>query len=268
MSTGFKETETTLVIQSESPRLIANDIAALPSIGGYKLLSRGSLAMKDVYLDSIDELLESRQAGLRIRKIGHEILIAFKGPPEYREQDVVERLEIEAPWSHDVLDRILGELVELGIGMPDRATFPAKIDEGADPVSVMKRMGFEVAQKRTTDRTIRNVVESEPETVMAELAIDAVVYHLCGFDINHFEVELEVKGEGGIESVNSVVGILEGMYGRHLRKWKYSKLVTGRAMEKLLKYRAMKRYFEENGDLKPAAYDRIKEFIDTGKQRG
>ena len=100
------------------------------------------------------------------------------------------------------------------------------------------------------------------------LAVDAVVYHLKGLDVNHFEVELEVKGRGGLESVNIMATMLQEMFGRELREWRYSKLVTGRTIENLMTKGVLKNLLEANGDLKPEAYDRIMEFLDEGARPG
>jgi hypothetical protein len=53
----MKEVEVTLIILSERPRAVVDDIAALTSVASYRLLSQGSRAIHDFHVDTSDRAL-------------------------------------------------------------------------------------------------------------------------------------------------------------------------------------------------------------------
>jgi len=96
------------------------------------------------------------------------------------------------------------------------------------------------------------------------LAIDSVAYSFGGQKIRHHEVEIEAKVEDGSEAIERVTKGLMEMYEATLRPWKYSKLATGKAIEKLLGEGALEELLDINNNLKPSAYGKIDRFFKGG----
>jgi hypothetical protein len=257
-----REVEATLIICSEEPELIAREIAGLGSIKHYRLFPQDSQEIHDRYFDTPEHALQSQRLGLRIREVGGMHLIALKGSSETSGWGSAERLEIEEIWSENAVRRMVRELRNRRVQLPPLPEDFSRVD----PLDVMTRLGLEVIQDRETHREIRTIVFAGKEKgrVLAELAIDSVAYHFGDRKIRHHEVEIEAKAEGGSEAIERVTKGLMGMYEATLRPWKYSKLATGKAIEKLLKEGALKEFLDNNNNLKPSAYDRIDDLLRRG----
>ncbi|HZA21624.1 MAG TPA: CYTH domain-containing protein, partial [Dehalococcoidia bacterium] len=169
----MKEVESTLIISSEEPQAIVEDIAALTSIASYQLLPQGSLAIHDYHVDTPDRTLHYAGLSLRVREIDARPYLTLKGPPRRIGPGVVERLEIEAPWSEEALSRVAKELAHRNIRL--LLTMPAL--DSADPLDVMVGLGLQTIQHRENYRQIRNLVMTDAgeRPVLAELAIDSVI---------------------------------------------------------------------------------------------
>lgn len=250
-----REIESTLIIWSENPQAIARQIASVASIANYRLLPQDSKTIHDFYFDTPDGALQTQMLALRIREIGRTHWLTLKGPSQPTDwEGGAERLEIEALWSTDALTRVAKELGDRGIKiLQQRQDF-----DYAHPLDVMASLGLEVFQDRESHRKVRNIIRGEESnSVLAELAIDSVVYHLSGQEICHHEVEIEVKEENGSTVIKTVVESLVAMCGPALRRWDHSKLATGKAIEKLLSEGALEDLLDINNNLKPIAYDKI-----------
>ena len=131
------------------------------------------------------------------------------------------------------------------------------------PLDVMTNLGLEVIQDRETQRQVRNVMPmgQEGEAILAELAIDSVVYHFNDKAIRHHEVEIEAKARDGSTVLRTVIESLIATYGPALQRWDYGKLATGKAIEELLNEGALEGLLDINNHLKPGAYDRIAGFL-------
>ncbi|MFQ6102203.1 MAG: CYTH domain-containing protein [Anaerolineae bacterium] len=253
-----RESEAALIIRSENPRAVARQVAGLTSIAGYRLLPRGSMAIHDVYFDTLNHALQTQELALRVREIGAAHWITLKGQSQPSSWGGVNRLEIEVPWSQNALTRVVKELVGRGIKMPQqRQDF-----DRTQPLEVMTSLGLEVIQERETHRQARDIVSAGEESrLLAELAIDSVVYRFGDQQIHHHEVEIEVKAEGVFAAIDTVIETLVTICGPALRRWDHSKLTTGKAIEKMLGEGALQGLLDANSNLKPAAYDRIDDYL-------
>jgi inorganic triphosphatase YgiF len=253
MSSNSEEIEATLIIRSENPQAVVSQIAGLTSIGNYRLLPQDPKTIHDLYFDTPNGALRTHELALRVRAIGAAHWITLKGPSRPTDWGGMERLEIEAPWSRDTLTNVVRELANRGIElMEKRQGF-----DRAHPLEVMSGLGLIVIQDRETHRQIRNIVSvgAERSAVLAELAIDYVVYHFSDRQIGHHEVEIEAKAKGGSTASKTVIENLVATYGPALRRWDHGKLATGRAIERMLRERALQGLVDANDNLKPGAYD-------------
>jgi inorganic triphosphatase YgiF len=260
MRSDSREIEAALVIWSENPQVVAGQIADLTATGNYRLLPRDPQLIHDLYLDTPDRALQTQQLALRVREIGTTLWVTLKGRSEPTDcEGCAERLEIERLWSKDALARVLAELVNRGIKVPQQHQ---DLDY-AHPLDVMAGLGLEPVQDRESHRQVRNVVAAgeKSNSVLAELAIDSVVYHFGGQGIRHHEVEVEAKGGGSSAVIKPVVESLVATYGAALRRWDHSKLVTGRAIEKMLNEGALEGLLDIHNNLKPVAYDKIDDYL-------
>lgn len=254
-----QESEATLIIWSENPQAVARRIAGLTSIASYRLLPRGSMAIHDVYFDTLDHALQTQELALRVREIGAAHWITLKGQSQPSGWGGVNRFEIEVPWSQDALTRVVKELAGRRIKtLQQRQDF-----DRAQPLEVVASLGLEVIQDRETHRQVRDIVSAgeESSSVLAELAIDSVVYHLSDQQIYHHEVEIEAKAEDVSAVFDAVIETLVTTYGPALRRWDHSKLITGKVIEKMLGEGSLQGLLDANNNLKPAAYDRIDDYL-------
>ncbi|HIE30313.1 TPA: CYTH domain-containing protein [Candidatus Poribacteria bacterium] len=257
-----REIESTLIICSEKPKTVVRQIGSLTSIANYRLLFRDTETIHDLYFDTRDRSLQTRRLALRIREIGAMRWITLKGPSLPTDWGGVERLEIEEPWSQDALTRVVRELMSRKIKMPQqRQDF-----DYAHPLDVMMNLRLEIVQDRNTHRQVRNIVSAseESKSVLAELAIDSVVYHFSGQAICHHEVEIEVKVEDSFTVLKTVIESLVAMYNPALRRWHHGKLATGKAIENLLSEGALEGLLDIERNLKPVAYDKIDDYLMRG----
>jgi inorganic triphosphatase YgiF len=258
MKSDSREIEAALIIWSENPQAVATQIAVLTSIANYRLLPHASLMIHDVYFDTLDHALQTQELALRVREIGAAHWITLKGQSQPSDWGGVDRLEIEVPWSKDALTRVVQELVDREINiLQQRQDF-----DDAHPLDVMASLGLEPIQDRENHRRVRNIVKgAESSSVLAELAIDSVVYHFSGQEIWHHEIEIEGKAGGSSVVIKIAVESLVAMYGPALRRWGHGKLATGKAIEKMLSEGALEGLLDINNNLKPVAYDRIDDYL-------
>lgn len=213
----------------------------------------------DLYLDTPDRELQAQELALRIREIGARRWVTLKGQSQPTGWDSMERLEIEMRWSKDALARVVKELADRGIRVrQQRQDF-----DYAHPLDVMAALGLEAVQDRESCRQVRNIIPGGEEgpSILAELAIDSVVYHFSDQEIHHHEVEIEEKEGGSPALIKPVVEGLVAMYGPALRRWGHSKLAVGKALERMLREGALEGLLDTNNNLKPFAYDKIDDYL-------
>ena len=145
------EREAKLVIRDARPEAIADAVAALDHLAGARLVSAGEVALRDVYLDTPARALSRRGDALRVRVADDETLLTLKGSSREVDPGVLEREEIEEPWSAAALDRLRALLTARGIAL---GVAPA----AGEPVAALRAMGLEALQERETHRRLRNAL--------------------------------------------------------------------------------------------------------------
>jgi inorganic triphosphatase YgiF len=252
------ETEATLIVASENPEQILGKIGEISSVHNYQLLPGVKLTLNDCYFDKLSGDLSSRNWALRIRQIDEQSWIAAKGPSRETTPGVLERVEMEVAWSPEALDKLSKLLARHGIfinGLQER-----RISE--DPLEFFRDVGLRVIQKRQIARTVRHIRSTKKDRVLAELALDRVIYHFESRALLHHEIEIESKAKEAHSAIQSLAQYLLGLFPDELRKWRYGKLATGRAIEALVGEKS----FEEalsNDYLKPASYVLIERYLNA-----
>ena len=259
------ETEIALVICSEDPSGVADGIAGLTHLAGYRLVDFGAIDIHDYYYDTPDRRLRLGGMSLRLRVLESSTLLTLKGPAKELAGGALERLEIEESWSRRSLTRVLQELGRRGIHLPLPPTFP---EPEIPPSEVLGTMGLETVQHRRNQRSVRMVRSSKSKGggPLAELVIDQVTYYLKPGQVQHHEVEIEAKGEGGLEVLQEVAGELLRSYPDSLSRWRYGKLSIGAAAEELLGRSPGRDLLDAKNRLKPDAYRRIRDLLDSARR--
>jgi inorganic triphosphatase YgiF len=252
-----KETELAMVVMSEDPENVIDQVAWLSGIGAFRLSSPAEVLIHDTYYGRPGDEFEERQLALRVREVGAKRLITMKGPVLLNRDGVRERLELEMPWSRQSLDQALAVLSSNRLRVKQDDLF-----EEDSPESTLTGLGFRVVQRRSNRRMTREVAShDEPEQVLAELAIDTVIYELDPYLIHHHEVEVESKSEPGKHALATICRDLCDIF-EELRRWGYGKLVTGRAIEELLRKKELAAKPGEEYRLKPEDYATIRRQLD------
>lgn len=218
-----------------------------------------AVQLYDVYLDLPDACLQSLGIGVRIREVGGKLLLTLKGPGELIDGGGLRRSEVEEEWSVPALSAIIGCLSDFGVVVQR----PDSMAMDGDPLEVLSSLGFEVEHSRTTARRLLKVqAHRDPSPLLAELAIDTVVYHFAAGDITHHEVEIEIKGAGDVGVMQRVASALMNLWPESLRVWNYGKRSTGLVIESLLEEISFSSFVTANGTLLPGAYDIIAAHIE------
>jgi inorganic triphosphatase YgiF len=228
------EQEGALVVRADRPTEVLDEIAALAGIGEWAFEPLPAQTIEDVYFDDDKRSLGSRRVALRVRRMDEAILLTRKSPG-HRSGGVTTRVEIEAPWSPQALQRVVSELETIG----DAAWAPS-------PEDAFGAVGLRPVQRRTTNRVRRAVLDDDGRTI-AELALDSVSYDLTGGPARLCEAEVEARAE------DAAVGpILDALAARFdaLAPWPHSKVATGFAADRALRAGAI-----DGGELTPPALD-------------
>jgi hypothetical protein len=251
--TAPREFEIALIVRSEAPRQVADHVAALASVAEYRLLPHPSLPIHDRYFDTADGALTAGRVALRLRTAGESLLIAIKGPARRVEWGAVERLEFEAPWSGETLSKAIDVLQESGVVMPHR-----RVCRDA-PVEVLRALGLDIIQDRETERMPRSVTRSDDTgaSVIAELAVDAVAYHVGAAVVRTYEVEIEAKSVEGPRAVQAISESLVSQFAPALRPWPHGKLATGQTIERLYRDGSLRGLLGADNTLSPSTLDLI-----------
>lgn len=159
------------------PAAIVEAIRAL----GFAVDVHAVRLQRDVYLDSPRLDFARAGAGLRWRSAEGVSLICWKGPGIV-DEDVMTRLEVEAPWPSSRLPEASSEL-------------PAALRAHAQPLALARPLA-EIAVV-TCERHAFTVVSADGDA-RAELAVDAVTGHVSGHAVAFHEIELEIE-EGDAE---------------------------------------------------------------------
>jgi inorganic triphosphatase YgiF len=251
------EREATLLICSDRPEIVYQEIASLTTIGEYKLIPGEPQLLQDHYFDTSDGKLSARKWGLRLRRIGTDLWITLKGPSKQTEWGGRERVETEALWSKTSVAEVEAQLSRQGVYVD----FCARDLEHADPMEIMTRAGLVVIQRRNTRRAASAVISGTDGVIQAELAADSVAYFFPETEILHYEVEIESKGPNGPTAAVAIAEYLLAEYSPELKRWRHDKLATGWAIKELLAGGSLEGLLDVNNRVKSAAYDRIDEYL-------
>ncbi|MDR7544495.1 MAG: CYTH domain-containing protein [Armatimonadota bacterium] len=247
------ETEFSLTIAAADPEATSLAVVSLARLGPYRLQPGPLLLLRDLYFDTPEEALRAAHVTLRIRSVGGELWVALKGDEERLPGAGVRRLEIERPWPEGAPE-VAAELDARGLGGLRFSHLPG----AGDPRASVRAVGLAVVQDRECQRAVRHLVESgDPGATAAEMAVDAVVYHLPGVDVRHYEVEFEARGPGGADAARRAAALLHDAFRPALRPGVGSKLAIGRALERLRRSGVLADLVGPGGVLSPAAYDRL-----------
>src|SRR5881396_3093877 len=254
---GFgREIESILLILSDHPEEIVRKIADKKSVGDYRLVGEKTKFLADTYFDTPNHFLSHRKLNLRIRTDNQDRWITMKTHPRRTLSGGMVRSEMEVPWSHETVEKVVSELK-----IPHQPPSNAGQTSLSDPIELLKSKGLAPIQHRETQRQVRDVTLPEGSHVLAELDIDSVLYDFDGQKIRLFEVEVESKSEKGQNVVKSVTKSLKGEYGPILRSWRHGKLATGKGIAKLLKSGELRPLIDAENRLLPAAYDRLNRIL-------
>jgi inorganic triphosphatase YgiF len=242
------ETEITLVVIADPPEPVADAVAALTELDGFALIHAPDQAIRDRYFGTRDRRLAGG-GSLRLRELDARRLLTIKGAPQPGSHIGVKRTEHEEPWP----DRAWALLrAELGETLAVPAALPA-----SDPVRALESLGLAVVQDRTTARRVRAILpRSGGRARVAELAIDAVTFDLDGHAVRHHELELEVKGDGGDDAIETLAASLHARF-EGLRPWHLGKLATGGAIARLIAAHGPDAVLTPDGHVRPGAYEAI-----------
>jgi inorganic triphosphatase YgiF len=251
------EREATLLICSDRPETVYQEIAGLTAVGAYKLVPGKPQLLEDHYFDTSDAKLTAKKWGLRLRRTGNDVWITLKGPSKQTQWGGRERVEVEALWSKTSLALVEVELSRQGIEL----NLHGEDLKRSDPMEVMTSAGLVIIQRRDTRRHASAVISGTDGVVQAELAADSVAYFFPETEILHYEVEIESKGPNGTTAAEAIAEYLLAEYSRELKRWRHDKLATGWAIKELLTAGSLDGLLDLNNRLKPTAYDRIDEYL-------
>ena len=128
----------------------------------------------------------------------------------------------------------------------------------AKPELALKAIGLVVFQTRVTTRTTRKIFQGAAKRkAVAELAVDEVEYVFSPVQRVHLhEIEIEDKGGGG-SVIKAVSACLLDHFGHKLRAWPYSKIITGKTIEAILKDGVPEDFLDYGDNLTPSGIEEI-----------
>ena len=258
MSEQPREVEGVLLVRADDQDAAGGRVAALEAVGRFDLRARPPQRIRDTYLDTGDGALSAARVAFRVRELDGRPLLTLKADP-VRSGLAAERLELEAPWSAEALRAVLEELGRRGIELVD----PPGGAGAGEPLADLSGLGLHPTLVRDTTRTPRDVLARGREAAgpVAELTVDDVGYQLPTGSARLLEVEVEAKGQGGLETVQVLLAALAEGFPGALRPWPYGKLATGRAVEQLLAAGRLEGLLDPAGRIHPSAHDRLAEFL-------
>jgi inorganic triphosphatase YgiF len=251
LSPAVFESEIALIIKEDAEHT-RKQLAELREILEYDLKPKSPRIIYDTYYDTPERSLRQRRISLRTRKLSGNLLISTKSDVRRIRGTIIRRREIELPWSYSSI-RLLAKNLKLIIPKSSVSRF-----QRIPASRTLAAMGLEVIQERRTRREARDVVRKSkaPALVLAELAIDRVIYTFKDTKLGLSEVEVEAKSSRSLATVRDIANALVSKYKPVLQQWFHGKFVTGLAIRKLLETKELQNYLVD-GDLKPGAFGLI-----------
>ncbi|TMI40197.1 CYTH domain-containing protein [Candidatus Bathyarchaeota archaeon] len=245
------EAEIALIIKDDAGR-IRKELAGIRRILEYELRLRPPRTIYDTYYDTRKNSLRRKKISLRTRRMGKTLIISTKSDIQIISGNIIRRRETELPWSYDSVC-LLARTLRLKTPAISASRF-----QSIPPPRTLTTMGLNVIQERRTRREARDIVRrnKNPNSTLAELAIDRVTYTFEDITVGLSEVEVEAKSPRSLANVQKIANMLISKYQPNLQQWFHGKFVTGLAIGKLLKIRALQSYLEK-GRLGPKAFEAI-----------
>jgi len=218
-----QEIETVLLIQSEKPLEVAQEILKLEKLHGYKIYPLPTQKIVDTYFDTPERYLKGHKLGARIRKLEEEgatqTLFTLKGSGS-------SHLEIEFPVPEDAKDYIENTLE------------------------------LDLVQTRKTYRRRRALKSWKDGEIKVEMCVDSTTYNFFDIIRKHHVVEFEAHGDTTKTVVDACSDALIKKFPKDLGKWNLSKTATGRLLEL-----ALVAVQADDGNINPIAYDALERLI-------
>jgi inorganic triphosphatase YgiF len=223
------EIETTLVVLGDEPKNLLEELSTHKSIGPYHLTSRGMNVFTDTYYDTVERSLSGRRIALRTRDTAGSVIFCIKQGEHIQGTGTAVREELELPWSRQCLDHA-ARIIQ------DPPTSPIKGPSNMDtPAQCLAYLGLVPIQSRKTKRQVFDISDAFREETLAELALDEVSYSIPGCSILHYEIEVEATSPSFENHIVRFTDLLRSSYPEKLMRWDHNKLITGIAMEELMK---------------------------------
>jgi len=222
-----EEFELTLRVCVGDPVSLFRAVAGLRSLGPYELSVSGASSVYDRYFDTDRGSLMGSGLALRLRQEGDRTCLGIKGKERIDPQGAIRRLEIEGPWSKNVLTRVLEASGLTSLQVP---TFLPQ-----DPAGTLSSLGLRVIQRRLMERTRMHVVDARVQNggIAGELALDTVHYQTAGVVFTHHEIEIEASSHENEGMVADLAEFLQKEFPGALCRWDHNKLITGLALQAL-----------------------------------
>jgi inorganic triphosphatase YgiF len=223
------EIETTLVILGDEPQNLMKELSTHKAIGPYHLTSRGMKVFTDTYFDTVERSLSGSGIALRTRDTEGSVIFCIKQGEHILGTGTAVREELELPWSRQCLDHA-AHIIQ------DPMISPIKVPSDTDsPTQCLAFLGLFPIQSRKTKRLVFDISYALRGETIAELALDEVSYSISGCSIYHYEIEVEAKEPSSAGHIVRFTDLMKSAYPEVLMRWDHNKLITGIAMEELMK---------------------------------
>ncbi|MRR14298.1 CYTH domain-containing protein [archaeon] len=253
-----EEFEVTLLVACDDPDVVFKEIMDAGRFGEYGISPARHIIIQDRYFDTPHGTLGRSRCALRLRYDGEQKILCLKGREAFSAWGGVRRLEIEGPWSEEILREIAGQ------GGPVSCLREACYQ--SDPLTSLQDCGLQIIQSRRTSRILLHVsLSGDPSgTVLAELALDRVSYETRGEAFHHYELEIEAVSGYAPLHLERLIQILKGRYPDVLIPWNHNKLITGFAIEAVAKTRIVLPEAGRNTRVPLSWYEAMDEWIRNG----
>ena len=247
-----------MIVKDATDR-VREEIEDIRRVLEYDLRPKPPRSIHDTYYDTEENSLRKRRITLRTRRVSGGLLISSKSDLRKISGSIIQRKEVELPWSYDSV-RLLAKNLKLRTHAPSISEFrriPAS--------RTLAAMGLEAVQERETRRNSRNIFRRgvSSTSILAELAVDRVTYIFKKTNVRLSEVEIESKSPEALPTVREIANALLTRHQPYLQEWPHGKFVTGLAIMKLLTTKRLRPFVLE-GKLKPGAFQLIESTIGSG----